>query len=73
MNINNKLALLVYFTCNTYYKEPVLELNLKNKDSVKIINLHTLTFCRHDDDNQYKIKWDTLQTCWDSLCALCCC
>lgn len=41
--------------CNTYYKEPVLELNLKNKESVKIINLHTLlTFCRHDDDNQDK-------------------
>lgn len=40
MKINNKLALLVYFTCNTLYKEPVLELNLKNKESVKIINLH---------------------------------
>lgn len=59
MKIKNKLALLVYFTCNTYYKEPVLELNLKNKEFVKIINLHTLlTLCRHDDDNQHKIpKW----------------
>lgn len=55
MKINNKLALLVYSTCNTYYKEAVLELNLKNKESVKIINLHTLlTFRRHDDDNQHK-------------------
>lgn len=36
ININSELALLVYFTCNTYYKEPVLGLNLKNKESVKI-------------------------------------
>lgn len=37
MNINSKLALLVYFMCNTsVYKEPVLRLNLKNKESVKI-------------------------------------